>query len=138
MKKALIFKTHSMKDLMRSIKLGVWVKRKGGGLKEGNPGDVVVFQFEKDYYVGGVYVKHNPELTITPQETNSDWESKDNTDGQYEFIPFRDLTVIPKDEFEINFPNSKTEGANKPQSIGFNHYVSLEDGKLEKLLERSK
>ena len=125
MKKLVVFKTASMSDLERSIKLGVWARRKGG-LKP-STSDVIVFQFKGDYYVTGVYLSLNPNITINVDVTNENWDGKDNIEGQHEFIPFKDKFVFTKQEFETRFPSTRSENKGKPVSTGFNHYININD-----------
>jgi hypothetical protein len=137
MSKALLFKTNSMKDLMRAIKLGVWAKRENGGLCNGIAGNPILFQYKQDYYIAGIYTQINPNLTINVLEVNSDWDGKEKSNSQYEFVPFKDLTCIPKKEFETQFPTERTAKKNtkdQTYSTRFNHYIPLDGDKLVKLL----
>ena len=133
MKKVVVFKTASFIDLQRSINLGTWARRKGG-LTNYKPGDVVVFQYNGDYYVAGIALGINPNLTVDVNIVNENWDSKDNADGQFEFVSFKELIPFTKQDFETQFPNSRTESKGKPVSIGFNHYIEITDTQFKSLL----
>jgi hypothetical protein len=135
MKKVVVFKTSSWIDLQRSINLGKWARRKGG-LTHYEAGDIVVFQYKGDYYITGIASGINLDLTVDVKVVNENWNSKDNTEGQFEFIPFKELIPFTKEDFEKEFKNSRTESKGKPVSIGFNHYIEINDDQFRSLLSK--
>tara|TARA_R110001632_G_scaffold216958_1_gene345438 strand:+ start:456 stop:905 length:450 start_codon:yes stop_codon:yes gene_type:complete len=135
MKKIVVFKTASWIDLQRSIKEGVWARRKGG-LTNVKAGDIVVFQYKGDYYVTGIATGINSNLTVDVNIVNENWDSKDNPEGQFEFVPFKDLIPFTKQDFENTFKNSRTESKGKPVSIGYNHYIEVNDSQFKLLLNK--
>ena len=134
MKKVVVFKPASLIDSQRSINLGVWARRKGG-LTNYEPGDIVTFQYKGDYYVAGVATGINSNLTVDVNVVNENWDSKDNTEGQFEFMPFKELIPFTKQEFESKFPKRIGKKGN-PISSGFNHYIDINNDQFRLLLKK--
>ena len=130
MNKAIVIKYNNAFDIFKSLETGV-VQVKGAiGSKAG---DILVFNDTSNgsYVVGGVVVKGKSEVT-----TSINWLDSSNKDYTFEHLikAIAPVKIFTKEEFESQFPNSRTLKEGTAKGISFHHTVELDEAQLEALL----